>query len=513
MGRPTNQARTRRRPGVETLEVRTLCAAAGVSVPRGAAYVPGQVVVQLRAGASAKTVGQALRRVGARMAGGVQALAVAKGQNALRVLDLRPGQSVLAAITRLQLSPAVARAEPNWLYTPAATSNDPQYTTGKLWGMYGDATSPSNKFGSQAGAAWAAGNTGSSTVYVGVIDEGILTTHEDLAANIWTNPFDPPDGLDNDGNGYADDTNGWNFDGNNRTVYDGTFDDHGTHVAGTIGAIGGNGRGVAGVAWNVKIIPAKFMGQYGGTLENAIRAIDYITDLKLRHGLNIVTTNNSWGGGGYSKLLLDAITRAAKANILFVTAAGNGGFDGVGDDNDRLPTYPANFDTTAGAGYDAVISVAALNASGARPAWSNFGATSVDLAAPGAGINSTLPGAGGASKYGAMNGTSMAAAHVTGAVALYASAYPRATAAQIKQALLASATRTASMVGKTVTGGRLNVGALMQTAPGSTVTGWSLDGRAFVASGGLDAVGILVAPVTVEFASVGIPQSRRAARV
>jgi subtilisin family serine protease len=112
--------------------------------------------------------------------------------------------------------------------------------------MYGDGTTPANQYGSQAGEAWAAGHTGSGTVYVGIIDEGVQWAHQDLAANIWTNPFDPADGIDNDGNGYRDDIRGWDFDGNNNTTYDGTQDDHGTHVAGTIGAVGGNGKGVAG---------------------------------------------------------------------------------------------------------------------------------------------------------------------------------------------------------------------------------------------------------------------------
>ena len=149
--------------------------------------------------------------------------------------------------------------------------------------------------------------------------------HEDLAANIWTNPYDAADGVDNDGNGYVDDVRGWDFDGNsNNITFGGATDDHGTHVAGTIAGVGGNGKGVAGVCWSgVKLISGKFLGRSGGTTANAIKAVDYFTDLKTRHGLNIVATNNSWGGGGFSQALQDAIGRANTANILFIAAAGN----------------------------------------------------------------------------------------------------------------------------------------------------------------------------------------------
>jgi subtilisin family serine protease len=323
--------------------------------------------------------------------------------------------------------------------------------------MYGDGSSPANAFGSQAAEAWAAGHVGSNSVYIGVIDEGIQFTHPELQANVWTNPLDPVDGVDNDGNGYVDDIHGWDFDGNDNTIYDGgksgNSDDHGTHVSGTIGGKGGNGAGVAGVNWNVTLISGKFLGRRGGTTANAIKAVNYFTDLKRRRGLNIVATSNSWGGGGFSQGLLDAIVAGANQNILFIAAAGNGGSDGVGDNNDSVASYPSNYDTTAGAGYDAVIGVAAISSTGALASFSNYGISTVDIGAPGVGIISTTS----VNTYSSYSGTSMATPHVSGAAALYASTHPGATALQIKTAILSSAVPTASLAGKTLTGGRLNV--------------------------------------------------------
>jgi len=324
--------------------------------------------------------------------------------------------------------------------------------------MYGDATSPANQFGSQAGELWSRGFTGSESVYVGVIDEGIMDTHPDLSTNVWTNPFDPIDGVDNDGNGYVDDVHGWDFDGNDNSTFDGTQDDHATHVAGTIGARGNNSAGVAGMNWTVKMISAKFLGRRGGTTANAVKAVDYITGLKTRPGLNIVATNNSWGGGGFSQALLDAINRGGNAGILFIAAAGNGGKDGVGDNNDTTANYPSNYQCTSGGKtWDCVMAVAAITSAGAKAGFSNYGATTVDIGAPGSAIYSTVPGTNGTFKYASYSGTSMATPHVTGAAALYAASNPGASASAIKAAILSSAVPTASLAGKTVTGGRLNV--------------------------------------------------------
>jgi subtilisin family serine protease len=426
------------------------------SLAAGRDFVPAEMLVQFRAGASEDDKERALGRVGATREQVVLAMmrrADAKGD--LDLVTLPPGLAIAAAARGLEADPAVEFAEPNWVYQHTATSNDTYYTNGSLWGMYGDASSPANAFGSQAAEAWAAGKQDCSTSWVGIIDEGYMYTHEDLAPNAGINPGEiPGNGLDDDGNGLVDDVYGWDFDGNNSSVFDGTGDDHGTHVAGTIGGVGGNGTGVAGVCWNVKLMGAKFLGSRGGTTANAIKSVDYFTDLKQRHGLNIVATNNSWGGGGFSQALFDAIQRANAADILFVAAAGNGGSDGVGDNNDVTPHYPSSY------GNANIIAVASITSTGARSSFSNYGATSVDIGAPGSSIWSTLPKSSKGkvvSGYGAYSGTSMATPHVTGAAALYAARNPGASAAQIKAAILGSAVPTASLSGITVTGGRLDV--------------------------------------------------------
>lgn len=422
-----------------------------------AQFVPNELLVQYRGGVAPGARAAARAGLGGRFVETVRSADPAVDDAGdLELIALPPGMSVAAAVARLRSNRDVEFAEPNWVYYHQATSNDPYYTNGSLWGMYGDATSPANQYGSQAGEAWAAGHTGSTGVYVGIIDEGFMWSHTDLSANSWVNPYDPVDGVDNDGNGYIDDVRGWDFDANNNSTYDGTQDDHGTHVAGTIGALGGNATGVAGVNWRVTLISGKFLGRRGGTTANAIKAVDYFTDLKTRHGLNIVATNNSWGGGGFSQGLLDAINRGGNAGILFIAAAGNGGTDGVGDNNDVVASYPSNYVCSSTYG-DCVIAVAALTSTGAKASYSNYGKTTVDLGAPGSAIYSTLPGKNNTSIYGSYSGTSMATPHVTGAAALYASTHPGAYADQIKAAILNATVATSSMNNITVTGGRLNV--------------------------------------------------------
>ena len=419
----------------------------GIASQNGVQVVPNEVLVKFQDGISEEQKASILSNVSGKVKEVILTAAMREAGDSEGFVLVNVPTTPYEAIEKLTKERGVAVAEPNFIYNHFATSNDPYFTNGSLWGMYGSATTPANQYGSGAATAWANGKTGSSSVYIGIIDEGYMYTHTDLAGNAGVNPKEiAGNGIDDDGNGLKDDVYGWDFDGNNNTVFDGPSDDHGTHVAGTIGGKGGNGVGVAGVCWNVKLLNAKFLGASGGTTANAIKAVDYFTDLKTRAGINLVATSNSWGGGGYSSLLYDAIVRANAKNILFVAAAGN-----AASNNDVTANYPSNYNVGN------VIAVASITNTGALSSFSNYGATQVDLGAPGSAIWSTVPSSSSTSSYASYNGTSMATPHVSGAVALYASINPGASMATIKSAILNSGIATASLSGKTVTGRRLNV--------------------------------------------------------
>jgi subtilisin family serine protease len=343
------------------------------------------------------------------------------------------GLGVTQAIEKLKRNPHVAYAEPNYILTADVVPNDPRFP--ELYGMLNTGqTGGTADADIDADQAWGV-SRGSHDVIVGIIDTGIDYNHPDIAANIWTNPGEIPGNLvDDDGNGFVDDLHGYDFVNNDPDPFD--DNGHGTHCSGTIGGVGNNGVGVAGVNWQVSLMGLKFLSGAGsGSTADAVRAVEYSTMM----GVDL--TSNSWGGGGFSQTLYDAVAAAGAANIAFVAAAGNDGTD-----NDVSPHYPSNYDLPN------VISVAATDHNDAKASFSNWGATTVDLGAPGVNILSTLPG----NSYGQLSGTSMATPHVSGVCALIRSVAPGVPVAQLKNILLSSVDHIASMNGRVVSNGRLN---------------------------------------------------------
>ncbi len=348
-------------------------------------------------------------------------------------------------------------AEPNYYMSSSPTDfipDDPFFT--QLWALNNFAqTGGTADADIDAVEAWGE-TTGSEDIIVGVLDSGIDWGHPDLISNIWRNMgedadgdgqilievdgqwvFDPDDmnGIDDDGNGYIDDFIGWDFVDEDNNPDD--LNSHGTHVAGTIGAAGNNGTGIVGVTHSVRLMPLRFLNSDGvGAVSDAVKGLNYA----ISKGVHL--TNNSWGSTGFSQSLRDAIEQAAEVNQLFIVAAGNNATN-----NDVIPNYPSNFD------LDNIISVIATDENDQVAGFSNYGAESADLAAPGVGIFSTLPDA----TYGSANGTSMAAPHVTGAAVLLLAEDPEATYSKIKGAILGSVDVLDNLSGLVNTSGRLNV--------------------------------------------------------
>jgi subtilisin family serine protease len=355
-----------------------------------------------------------------------------------------------SGITRTQLHaslrglPGFRSVEPDFAIWSAATSvNDPSFSS--QWALH-NAAQTGGTFDADIDAPEAWDVSRGTGVTVAVIDTGIDYTHPDLASSIWTNPGEiPGNNIDDDRNGYIDDLHGWDFFNNDNAPLD--DNGHGTHVAGIIAAAGDNALGVAGVAWGAKVIALKFLGADGtGTLSGAIAAINYATTMRKTYGVNVRVTNNSWVTDGYSSALYDALRSAGATGILTVAAAGNGGADYVGDDNDATPLYPASF------ALDSVISVGATDHADALASFSNYGATTVHVAAPGASILSTTPGG----NYAWYGGTSMAAPHVAAIAALAWSHAPSASHQAVRTAILDGADAKSSLSGKVLTGGRVN---------------------------------------------------------
>lgn len=359
-----------------------------------------------------------------------------------RKVVLADNQDVRAAVAFYKDHPAVLDAQPNYIYRLSATPNDPQFPNAGMYGLT-RISAPS---------AWDL-SVGSDSVVVAVIDTGIRLTHEDLAANIWVNSGEiPGNGIDDDGNGFIDDVNGWDFRFNDSDPSD--QHGHGTHVAGTIGAVGNNGLGVVGVNWSVRLMAIKIYSAAANDTTSAmlVNAYNYVRMMRQR-GVNIRITNNSYGGCaeacGYDQATKDAIDALGDAGVLNVFAAGNGNTN-----TDITPFYPGSYASPS------ILNVANSTSTDTRSGSSNFGVVSVDLAAPGSGILSTTNGSN--SSYGGSSGTSMASPHAAGAAALLTAYRPNLTAASLKATLMNTVDPLASWSGLVRTGGRLNVFAALQ---------------------------------------------------
>jgi thermitase len=334
------------------------------------------------------------------------------------LVAMAPGADRARALRRLESDAGVVYAEADASYhtSVAAYPNNPYFTS--QWGL-----NNVNDVDIDAPEAWGV-TTGTSSTIVAVLDTGIDLSNPAFAGRIWTNP--DPSGSD----GHPGDVNGWNFVDDSPYVQDNNG--HGTHVSGILAAAGNNGTGVAGVDWNATIMPVKILDAFGGgTIDAAVNGIYYA----VQHGARVI--NASWGGGPFSQAMASAIAYAGSQGAVFVTAAGNDGTN-----SDSRPSYPGSYRLPN------EITVAAVDANGNLASFSDFGASTVDLAAPGVNILSTVPGG-----FQTLSGTSMATPYVAGVVALLAGQHPDWSAAQLVQRVLATTKPDPVLAGRTVTGG------------------------------------------------------------
>lgn len=361
-------------------------------------------------------------------------------------IELWGTTSPASTIAYLRMMPQVQYAEPDYVVHRTVIPNDPSF--GSLWGMHNTGQSGGKVDADIDGPeAWDT-YTGDPNFVIADIDTGVDYNHPDLSANAWVNPGEVAgNGIDDDGNGFIDDTRGWDFVNNDNNPID--DNNHGTHTAGTIGAVGNNGVGVVGVNWRCKIMALKFLSASGsGSTSGAISCVNYARTM----GVKI--SNNSWGGGGFSQALFDAINASKSVGHLFVAAAGNSNVN-----TDSSPHFPSSYN------LDNIISVASIDRLDNRSSFSNYGAVSVDLGAPGSSILSTTRN----NTYSTFNGTSMATPHVVGVVALVYARNPSWTYQQVRNQVFNTVRPTSAMNGITVTGGVVNAAAAVGSGgPGNT---------------------------------------------
>ena len=395
---------------------------ASASAPTDASFAPGELVVGYAPGTTKGERSAIREELGATVDS-------ATGIKGTEVLDLPADTGVESAVAAAESLPDVLYAEPNYSYEMTASPNDPMFA--ETWSLGLTATDGQNS-GIGTPRVWNL-TTGSPNVTVAVVDSGVDAAHPDLAGNMYTNSGEiGGNGLDDDGNGLVDDARGWDFVADDNDPND--ENGHGTHVAGTIGARGNNASGVAGVNWNVRLMPLRVLDAAGsGWTSDVAAAFAYAG----RKGVDVV--NASLAGTSPSVAVLTAIQESP--NTLFVVAAGNSGTN-----VDATPSYPCSYPLPN------VVCVAATDQANKLSSYSNYGVAGVDLAAPGDGILSTWPGG----TYMEMTGTSMATPHVAGVAALLQARHPEASSTTIREAILGGAEGLQTLAGRTVTGGRLN---------------------------------------------------------
>lgn len=437
------------------LGISTLAMATGLAAAE-APYVPGEIIVKFKEGR-----GNFFLKSKNYSSLGIKGQREIKlSYDRLSVLKISSDKSIVSTLTALKNNPDIEFAEPNFIYKvdpikeknlltkrvqkspfedfSAVSPDDPDF--GKLWGMRNTGSNePKGKVGIEGAdinalKAWEI-TKGSRAIRIAVIDTGVDYNHPDLKSNMWINSKEiPNNGIDDDGNGYIDDIYGYDFANNDSDPMDGNG--HGTHCSGTIGAVHNNQTGVSGVMADVSIMAIKFLGDDGsGSLEGALKAIDYAVMM------DVDLMSNSWGGGGRSEALYEAIKRASEKGIIFTAAAGNST-----SNNDSKPAYPASYQLPN------IVSVAALTAQNELASFSSYGKGSVHIAAPGHNILSTISGG----KYDVFSGTSMATPHVSGVLGLLLAKEGRMSHELLRERLTMTGVPVAGLRGKTLTASRID---------------------------------------------------------